>query len=261
MAREGTVVIHADNVSKVYVSQDGSEVTALAECSITIHEGEFVSIVGPSGCGKSTLLNIIAGLMEPSSGQVLIKGDPIGSRNHRLGMVFQKPVLLPWRDNLHNVLVPEEFEKGRVTPESIQRAKDLLRLVGLEGFEKKFPWELSGGMQQRVAISRALIGDPEILLMDEPFGALDALTRDVMNMELQRIWAETGKSVLFVTHSVPEAVFLGDRVIVMSSRPGRVVLDLTIDLPRPRTREERYSEAFGEYVGAVLKEIGADVAL
>lgn len=239
-------IVEARNITKVFESRN-EQVVALEGCSLSALEGEFVTILGPSGCGKTTLLRIIAGLIKPSSGEVIIRGKPISGPPEGIGMVFQQPVLLPWRSALENTLLPIEFL--RLNPSLYRdRAKELLRLVGLKGFEGRFPRELSGGMQQRVAISRALIHDPTVLLMDEPFGALDAMTRDLMNLELQRIWLEQKKTAIFVTHSISEAIFLGDRVVVMSSRPGRVVLNLKIELKRPRQLEDRFTEAFGAYV-------------
>lgn len=215
--------------------------------------GEFVSIVGTSGCGKTSLLRIIGGLIQPSTGKVTVRSQD-GRQN--IGMVFQKPVLLPWRTNLDNVLLPMEF-RGGPRRNFRDKARDLLKLVGLAGFEDKYPYELSGGMQQRVALSRALVSDPDLLLMDEPFGALDALTRNTMNMELLRIWDQSAdRSVVFITHSVPEAIFLSDRVVVMSKSPGRVLEDLHIKLPRPRSVEHRYSKEFAEYEGIISDLIG-----
>jgi NitT/TauT family transport system ATP-binding protein len=221
-------------------------ITALREIDFTVGEGEFISIVGPSGCGKSTLLKILAGLIPASDGEVRLNGTPIDGPRKDIGMVFQSPVLFPWRTVLGNVLLPADVQRlGREV--MTKRALELLRLVGLEGFERRYPWELSGGMQQRVALVRALIHDPALLLMDEPFGALDALTRETMNVELQRIWLERRKTVLFVTHSTSEAVFLADRVLVMTARPGRIADTFAVDIPRPRTLDATSTEAFGSY--------------
>src|SRR5882762_3808098 len=230
MARE---VIAIRDLSKTYGGRaDG--VTALSGIDCAVGDGEFLSIVGPSGCGKSTLLKILAGLLQASSGKALLNGTPIDGPRHDIGVVFQSPVLFPWRSVLGNVLLPVDVQRlGR--EKMTQRALDLLALVGLTGFEQRYPWELSGGMQQRAALVRALIHDPALLLMDEPFGALDALTREQMNVELQRIWLERQKTVLFITHSIAEAVFLADRVLVMTPRPGRIVGEIAVDLPRPRT--------------------------
>src|SRR3954452_7820120 len=243
MARE---VIAIRDLSKTYGGRaDG--VTALSGIDCSVADGEFLSIVGPSGCGKSTLLKILAGLLQASGGQALLNGTPIDGPRHDIGVVFQSPVLFPWRSVLGNVLLPVDVQKlGR--EKMTQNALDLLRLVGLEGFEHRYPWELSGGMQQRVALVRALIHDPGLLLMDEPFGALDAMTREAMNAELQRIWLERRKTVLFITHSIGEAVFLSDRVLVMTPRPGRIMDDLTIGLPRPRTLDMMNTPEFGVHV-------------
>lgn len=253
-------MIQVENVGKTFRSRDKSEVVALEGCSMELDHGEFVCIVGPSGCGKTTLLRIIAGLIERTSGSVRIRGEEVIDSSQDMAMVFQKPVLLPWRTNFENILLPMEF-RGRVNKGTRNRAKELLELVGLEAFGDKYPYELSGGMQQRVAISRALISDPEILLMDEPFGALDAMTRDAMNFELLRIWREAERTVVFVTHSIQEAIFLSDRVVVMSRGPGRVVEALNIDLPRPRTKAHRYSPEFGEYETYISRLIGVDVGV
>lgn len=232
------------DVSKVFETAEG-ETRAVENCSLATQAGEFVCILGPSGCGKTTLLRIVAGLIPPTSGEVFFEGQRITGPPPDIGMVFQRPVLLPWRSSLENVLLPIEF-LGKDTRGLRARARELLKLVGLEDFERRYPYELSGGMQQRVAISRALIHDPKVLLMDEPFGALDAMTRDVMNLELQRIWLERRKTVLFVTHSIDEAVFLADRVIIMSRRPGSIIAEIPVRLPRPRKLEDRFSPQFGE---------------
>jgi NitT/TauT family transport system ATP-binding protein len=232
------------NVSKVFETAEG-ETHAVENCSLATQAGEFVCILGPSGCGKTTLLRIAAGLIPPTSGEVLFEGRRITGPPPDIGMVFQRPVLLPWRNSLENVLLPIEF-LGKDARELRGRAREMLELVGLADFERRYPYELSGGMQQRVAISRALIHDPKVLLMDEPFGALDAMTRDVMNLELQRIWLERRKTVLFVTHSIDEAVFLADRVIMMSRRPGRILEEIPVRIPRPRNLEDRFSPQFGE---------------
>jgi len=239
-------VIAARGLSKRYATRDGA-LPALEHISFSVGEGEFVAVVGPSGCGKSTLLKILAGLLPASDGEALLRGTPIDGPRRDIGVVFQSPVLLPWRTVLDNVLLPVDVQHlGR--EEHLKTAVDLLTLVGLQGFERRYPWELSGGMQQRVAITRALIHDPAMLLMDEPFGALDAMTREHMNLELQRIWLEKKKTVLFITHSIPEAVFLGDRVLVMTSRPGRIIDNRKVELPRPRSLDVMNTPAFGEHV-------------
>ena len=222
-------------ITKTYVSRDGSDLLAVRPVTSHIEPGEFIAIVGSSGCGKSTLLHMIAGLTEPTSGQVLLDGTPVLGTRSDIGIVFQDPVLLPWRTVRQNVLLPVAVRKGRLSyADAETRADDLLKLVGLEGFGNKFPNELSGGMQQRVGIARALLLDPSLLLLDEPFGALDSMTREQMNVELLKIWSTAHKTVVLITHDINEAVFLADRVFVMSPRPGRILSIHPIDLPRPR---------------------------
>ncbi len=243
--------IALDRVGMTYEPQSGP-VEALRDISFGVRRGEFVALVGPSGCGKSTLLRIVAGLRPATRGDVAVDGRPVTRPIAEVGMVFQAPVLLRWRSVLDNVLLPAELA-GLEPRRYRDRAHDLLRLVGLGGFEAKLPRELSGGMQQRASLCRALLLDPPLLLMDEPFGALDAMTRDEMNLELLRVWGEgsrgtigrDSKTILFVTHSIPEAVFLADRVVVMSPRPGRVARICPVGLPRPRTVEARASADFG----------------
>jgi NitT/TauT family transport system ATP-binding protein len=221
-----TEMIRIGKLGKTFTTADGV-VTALENIDVTIEAGEFVSIVGPSGCGKSTLLMCVAGLIAPSAGSVDIGNRPVSGPFTDLGIVFQEALLLDWRTVLGNVLF--QIEMRGLDPKAYEtRARELLARVGLGGFEGKSPWELSGGMRQRVAICRALIHDPPLLLMDEPFGALDTLTREQMNVDLQRLCAETGKTALFITHSISEAVFLSDRVLVMTPRPGRIIADLPI---------------------------------
>ena len=213
--------LHLHGLSKIYASRDGP-VRALDQVSLSGRRGEFISIVGPSGCGKSTLLMIAAGLMAPSSGAVMVDGETVVAPRTEIGIVFQNPVLLEWRTALGNVMLQAEAKKlERGSAE--RRARALLAAVGLAGFEDKYPHELSGGMRQRVSICRALIHDPPHLLMDEPFGALDALTREQISMDIQRLWMESRKTALHITHSIPEAVLLADRVVVMGPRPGRIV--------------------------------------
>jgi len=238
-------LISVEEVSRVFTS-GARVVTALERVSFEIQAGNFVSIVGPSGCGKSTLLKIISGLLPASSGKISVSGKRVDQPLENVGMVFQAPVLLKWRSVLGNVLLPVEFAKLDATG-YLDKARALIQLVGLEGFEEMYPHELSGGMQQRASLCRALVTDPQLLLMDEPFGALDAMTRDELDIELLRIWEERKKTVLFVTHSIQEAVFLSDVVFVMSARPGRLLETIVIDLPRPRTVEMMSASKFGEY--------------
>lgn len=250
-------LIRIDGVSKSFDSRTG-HVHALTHVDLEISQGEFVSVVGPSGCGKSTLMMMIAGLYHTSAGEIRIHGKAISQPYENLGVVFQKDALMDWRTVLGNVLVQADFRKLRVRDHR-ERALTLLESVGLEGFVDKYPFELSGGMRQRVAICRALLHDPDLILMDEPFGALDALTREKMNIDLQELWQGSGKTVLFITHSITEAVFLSDRVIVMTPRPGRVKETIDIDLPRPRDIEIQEKAQFGRYVGRIhelFKEMG-----
>ena len=242
-------MIELDQVGMTYAAASGT-VEALRDVSLRVGAGQLVALVGPSGCGKSTLLRIVAGLRRPTAGRVSVNGRAVTGPVADVGMVFQAPVLLKWRSLLDNVLLPAELaglDRGRYRA----RALELLGLVGLGDFAAKLPRELSGGMQQRASLCRALLLDPPLLLMDEPFGALDAMTRDEMNLELLRVWGETPsagaarKTILFVTHSIPEALFLADRVIVMTPRPGTIAADLDVPLPRPRTIETRATPAFG----------------
>jgi NitT/TauT family transport system ATP-binding protein len=254
------VLIQVAALDKVYLTREGGTIEALKAIEFDVADGEFVTIVGPSGCGKSTLLKILAGTLRRTSGQVTLRGQPVDGPSRDIGIVFQSPVLLPWRTVLENVLLPIELQRrSRVTYE--ERARHYLDLVGLKGFEGKYPNELSGGMQQRVSISRSLVHDPAMLLMDEPFGALDAMTREYMNIELLRIWSESQKTVLLVTHSIPEAVFLADRVIVMSPRPGRIAEIIPVQLPRPRRLEMINSAEFGGYVTAIRRHFSSQGAL
>ena len=247
-------LIEYEGIRKIY-NTGHDALIALEEVSFSVSEGEFVTVVGRSGCGKSTLLRITCGLLPATAGTVRVAGAAVRRPLTNIGIVFQSPVLLAWRKALDNVLLQIEARKldmARYRP----RAFELLELTGLKGFEHKYPNELSGGMQQRVSISRALIHDPPLLLMDEPFGALDAITRDEMNLELQRIWVEAKKTVLFITHSIPEAVFLGDRVIVMTPRPGRIAEIVPIDLPRPRNTAIRDDPRFIGYVKKIRERLG-----
>jgi NitT/TauT family transport system ATP-binding protein len=225
--------IRVERLSKVYQSRDGTEVEALRDVSFTVDRGEFVSIVGQSGCGKSSLLKILAGLLSKTSGVISIEDRELDGPRSDIGLMFQKPLLLEWRRVLDNVLLPVEIYRLD-RKEYDEKARKLLGTAGLADFLTKYPFELSGGMQQRVALCRALVAEPSLLLMDEPFGALDTLTRQKMGFELLRLWVEWKSTVLFVTHDVDEAVMLSDRVLVMSSRPGTVLGSFTVDLPRPR---------------------------
>lgn len=244
-----TTEISLRAISKTYRSKRG-DIVALHDVSLDIQAGEFVSLVGPSGCGKSTLLRCLAGLEVPTTGTLLVHGEKLAGFPKSLGVVFQNDVLLDWRNVLENVLLPLEFRK-QDPKQWTERALTFLRGYGLAGFEYRYPWELSGGMRQRVSICRAMIDNPSLMLMDEPFAALDAFTRDELNLELQRIWLESARTVVFVTHSIPEAVFLADRVVVMASQPGRVVETIAIDLPRPRPLAVRDTAEFGSYARRV----------
>jgi NitT/TauT family transport system ATP-binding protein len=253
-------LIKAERLSKVYTSRKSPPVNALNDLTFDIGEGEFLSIVGRSGCGKSTLLRIIAGLEPYSSGSLSIRGRDVQGATDGAAIVFQSPVLLPWRTIIENVLIPLEFQNRR-TSDSAARAHEILKTVGLEGFAHYKPYELSGGMQQRAAIARALIQEPALLLMDEPFGALDAMSRELMNLELLRIWSETRQTVVFITHSVAEALFLSDRVFALSERPGRLAEVITVDLPRPRTLEMINTPQFGEYAAQLRSRLNATGAM
>jgi NitT/TauT family transport system ATP-binding protein len=243
------------HVNHAFVASDGSSIVALRDINLTIGGQEFVSIVGPSGCGKSTLLRVLAGLVKPISGGVTVLGKPVGARRRDVSLVFQRPALLPWLNILDNVLFPLRHMSRPVGSEEAERAMALLSMMGMADFAKLRPRELSGGMQQRVSICRALITDPLLLLMDEPFAALDALTRDELGAELSRICTEKPNAVVFVTHSIPEAVMLGDRVIVMSARPARICCEAPVPLPRPRnvrvTRDALFQEICSDVRDAI----------
>ena len=242
--------IRISKLSKTFGAPGAGGVLALRDIDCSIAKGSFVSVVGPSGCGKSTLLRIVAGLLDCSEGSVVLDDQPIKGTRRDVGVVFQSSILLPWRTILENVMLPAEV-LGLDMKAARERAMQLVHMVKLDGFEHKLPRQLSGGMQQRASIARALLHDPKILLMDEPFGALDAMTREQMNLELQRIWQESGKTVILITHSIPEAIFLGDVVFVMTPRPGALERAIRIDLPRPRGMEAMGSPTFA----AVAKEI------
>jgi NitT/TauT family transport system ATP-binding protein len=256
VGNEGTAasrqpVIAISGVSKTYRTRDG-EVPTLQGIDITVDDGELLVIVGPSGCGKSTLLRLVAGLLPPTSGEIRVEGKPVTKPFGEVGIVFQSALLLPWRSVLGNIMMPVEVK--RLSREVyLKRAHELIKMVSLAGFENKYPWQLSGGMQQRASICRALIHDPRIVLMDEPFGALDALTRERMNLELQRIHRETGKTIMLITHSIPEAVFLADRVLVMTNRPGRIAASYKVDLPRPRSLDVMGDPRFVELTQTIRR--------
>ncbi len=235
------------DVTKIYEMRDGNELAALDPIDLTINSGEFVAVVGPSGCGKSTLLSMIAGLLPVSTGAIQIDGQNLDRPHPKVGVVFQSDLLLYWRTVIDNILLPVEI-KGWQRADYHSRVSELLEQVGLKGFEKKYPSELSGGMRQRVSICRALVQEPGLLLMDEPFGALDALTREQMIADLQTMWLHLNNTVVFITHSIEEAVFLADRVIVMSPRPGRIDLDRQIDINRPRGWKTRIEPKFVAYM-------------
>jgi len=257
----GVAEIRLDDISKTYTASRGSAVQAVVDFSIDINSGEFITLVGPSGCGKSTILKILAGLVPPTAGSIELRGATQLGPTPEIGVVYQQPLLLPWRSVLDNVMIPVEVLK---LPKAEYRAKarDLLSLLGLADFEKSYPHQLSGGMQQRVGIARALVYDPAILLMDEPFGALDAITRDQMSVELMRISAKFQKTVVFVTHSITEAVLLADRVVVMTPRPGRIADILDVQLPRPRDLAIVNTPEFGVLAEKVrnLLQLDADGA-
>jgi len=238
--------ITLEGAQKSFTTRDGKGIQALAPTDLSIQAGTFVSVLGPSGCGKSTLMRLVAGLSSATSGRVLIGADPVTGPSEKIGIAFQQAVLLPWYTVQENVELPATLAGGRSKSEIRRRSGELLDMVRLGGFGDKYPQELSGGMQQRVAIARSLITDPPIILMDEPFGALDAMTREVLNDELLRIWEQTGATVLFITHDIGEAVYLSDRVLTMSPRPGRVISDIEVGLPRPRGAHTRTQARYVE---------------
>lgn len=244
-----------ENVKKVFEARRAT-LEALADVTFAMDKNRFVSIVGPSGCGKSTLLRLVAGILDRTNGGIRIEGQEVSGPRVDVGMVFQFPVLLKWRKILQNIMLPielldEDPSKYR------QKALQLIDLARLRGFEDKYPFELSGGMQQRACICRALINDPKLLLMDEPFGSLDAITREELNFELLRIWSEKKSTILFVTHSIEEAVLLSDTIVLLTPRPARVARIYEVGLPRPRNLQTKYSEKFGNYVTSIHKELGA----
>ncbi|WP_245944078.1 ABC transporter ATP-binding protein [Acuticoccus kandeliae] len=239
-----------------YTMQSGREVTALSEVSLSIRRDEFLTIVGPSGCGKSTLLKILGKIIPATSGEVRLNGETLTRPTADISICFQQSLLFPWRTAEENILFPIEM-LGRSKKAYRDAVRELIQMVGLTGFEKSYPRELSGGMQQRVAICRALVTDPPILLMDEPFAALDAMTRDEIGIELLRIWNERKKTVVFVTHSIPESILLADRVMIMSARPGKIDQIIEIDLPRPRTLSMVSTPEFGRYAEFIRGRIAA----
>jgi NitT/TauT family transport system ATP-binding protein len=252
---EAPVIIDVQDVSKLF-RVGKVEAVALQDASLQIHDGQFVSLIGPSGCGKTTLMRLVADLIEPTSGRITVAGkSPKEARAAReYGYVFQAPALYDWRTVLTNVMLPLEI-MGWPKGERKARAEEMLKLVGLEGFHRSYPWQLSGGMQQRVSIARALAFDPKLLLMDEPFGALDEITREAMNFELLRLWRQTKKTIVFVTHSIAEAVFLSSHIVVMTARPGRIREVIEVDLPYPRDHETRESERFFELTTRVREAL------
>ncbi|WP_313135829.1 ABC transporter ATP-binding protein [Paracoccus jeotgali] len=251
-------VYQIERLSKVY---GRNQLVALDDVNLTLVEGEFVAVLGASGCGKSTLLKIMAGLMPPTAGRVMLNGTPVLGPREDIGMMFQQATLLPWKTTLENMLLPVEIRHGRrAAMEMKPRAEELLELVGLGEFGHVYPRELSGGMAQRASICRMLILEPAVLLLDEPFSALDELSRDFMHMELQRICTERSATALLVTHSLVEAVFLSDRVLVMKPRPGRVVEEIRIDLPRPRTLDLINTPEFGRIVGHIRDLLGKEAS-
>ncbi len=251
-SEQGKPIVSLSHVNRRFKTPTGQVVSALQDISLELFPGEFLSIIGPSGCGKSTLLRIVADLLAPSDGEVMVNGKPPHEARLKrdFAMVFQQAVLDDWRSVIQNIELPLEITKQPPAARR-QRALEMLNLVELSDFAQHYPWQLSGGMQQRVAIARALSLEPSILLMDEPFGALDEMTRERMNIELLKIWSKTQTTVIFITHSIQEAVYLSSRVVVMSSRPGRIVKDIPIPLPHPREPELRDTETFFRLVSEV----------
>lgn len=256
---DGAPVYELTNVGKTYASND---ITALEKVSLTLRKGSFSSVIGSSGCGKTTLLKIMAGLTPPSTGKVILKDEPVVGPRRDIGMMFQQATLFPWRTTVENIVLPIEIRDGRAAAQKAKvAAQDLLELVGLKGFEDVYPNELSGGMAQRASICRMLITEPAVLLLDEPFSALDELSRDFMNMELQRICVERDATAFLVTHSIPEAVILSDFIYVMKPRPGRLAEIVSVDLPRPRTLEMMTTPKFGSIVDHIRSQLDREAFL
>ncbi len=254
MTNDRAPILTAYHLHKMFPSRRGN-VSALEDVSFRVNRGEFLCIVGPSGCGKTTLLRLLSGLLPPDHGEVLFDGEPLQSPRAEIGLVFQKSNLMPWRSVWRNVMLPLEID-GRVnTPDAERVVRHALKLVGLTEFSHSYPHELSGGMQQRVAIARTLVHQPQVLLLDEPFGALDALTRENLNLELANLWRELGATVVMVTHNIREAVFLADRVLVLSPRPGRLTAAIPVDIPRPRDISLLYDGAFNDVAFRVRQAI------
>lgn len=256
VVEEVTPVLRVEGVSVDFPTSEG-ELAALHNINLSVMPGEFVCLVGPSGCGKTTLLRTLSGLQPPTQGRVWLNGQPVTAPRRQVGIVFQQSNLMPWRTVLGNVLLPLELS-GMPKARAYWRARVLIELVGLGEFANVYPADLSGGMAQRVAIARALVHDPDVLLMDEPFGSLDALTRERMGLELLRIWRTQRKTVLMVTHSIPEAVFLSDRVVVLSQRPGTIVATIPVSLPRPRKIDLLETKSFGTLTGRVRSAISVN---
>lgn len=247
-------ILQVESLTKAFQSNQGDPLLAVANISFTVAAGEFLGLVGPSGCGKTTLLHLLAGLVMPSKGQVWVMGEPLTQPHPEIGVVFQKPNLMPWRTVLDNIMLPLQLQ-AILHSEALQRSKEVLDLVGLSEFATSYPKQLSGGMEQRVAVARALIQQPKILLLDEPFGALDALTRERLNMELLRLWQTQNLTAIMVTHDIREAVFLADRVLVLSQRPATLAAEFTVDLPRPRPKGIEFSQAFGQLAYEIRQAI------